>query len=480
MPLIVIIVVTAVKDGIEDWRRTVLDNELNNAPVHRLVDWQNVNTADEVINPWRKTKKATTRGILWVWQQWKDWKEKKGKNGKGGKDFTDRALDLSAEPQDDRRYSVWSRALDDDNEGQAGENENGEMEMTPVPSPTPGQKAGAANEYFHGDDKVEQLHNDAAQPGDLRQQLVVPDNGKSSAKGSAVAKRFYGSLVDSTIDAPETARFKKEYWKSVQVGDFVRLYNEEEIPADIIVLSTSDADGACYVETKNLDGETNLKVRQALHTGRKVRRARDCERTNFRLESEPPHANLYSYSGAVRWLQKDETNPGTPPKEMAEPVGINNMLLRGCTLRNTDWVVGIVAFTGEETKIMLNSGITPTKRAQISKDLNVNVLYNFAILFIMCLVAAVVQGWTFGKGNESLDFFEVAEPGGEPGYGSSPGINGFITFWAAVILFQNLVPISLYISLEIVRTAQAFFIYSDTYMYYEKIDYPCTPKSWNI
>ena len=66
MPLIVIIVVTAVKDGIEDWRRTVLDNELNNAPVHRLVDWQNVNTADEVINPWRKFKKANTRAILWV------------------------------------------------------------------------------------------------------------------------------------------------------------------------------------------------------------------------------------------------------------------------------------------------------------------------------------------------------------------------------------------------------------------------------
>jgi phospholipid-translocating ATPase len=476
VPLIVIIVVTAVKDGIEDWRRTVLDNELNNAPVHRLVDWQNVNTADEVINPWRKTKKATTRGILWVWQQWKNWKDKKSNKGKDGS--MDRALDLSAEPQDDRRYSVWSRALDDDDEVQAGENENGDMEMTPVPSPTPG--TGAAKEYFQGDNIVEELENDAALPGDARQKLVVPAPGKSSAKNPPVVKRFYGSLVDSSIDAPETARFKKEYWKSVQVGDFVRLYNEEEIPADIIVLSTSDADGACYVETKNLDGETNLKVRQALHTGRKVRRARDCERTNFRLESEPPHANLYSYSGAVRWMQKDETSPGSPPKEMAEPVGINNMLLRGCTLRNTDWIVGIVAFTGEETKIMLNSGITPTKRAQISKDLNVNVLYNFAILFIMCLVAAVVQGWTFGKGNESLNFFEVPEPGAEPGYGSNPAINGFITFWAAVILFQNLVPISLYISLEIVRTAQAFFIYSDTYMYYEKIDYPCTPKSWNI
>lgn len=479
MPLIVIIVVTAVKDGIEDWRRTVLDNELNNAPVHRLVDWQNVNTADEVINPWRKFKKANTRLILWIWQQWKSQKEKKQeKKEQKGKGYTDRALDQAADAHDDRRYSVWSRALDDDDEMEARENENGDMEMTPVPSPN--QKQHEGKEYMSGNDMVREMDNAAAQPGDARQRLQVPAPGNPAPAKTPIPKRFYGSLVDYSINAPETARFKKDYWKSVQVGDFVRLYNEEEIPADIIVLSTSDADGACYVETKNLDGETNLKVRQALHTGRKVRRARDCERTNFRLESEPPHANLYSYSGAVRWMQKDAAHPGAEPKEMAEPVGINNMLLRGCTLRNTDWIVGIVAFTGEETKIMLNSGITPTKRAQVSKDLNGNVLYNFVILFIMCLVAAVVQGTTFGRGNESLNYFEVSEPGGEPGYGSNPGINGFITFWAAVILFQNLVPISLYISLEIVRTAQAFFIYSDTFMYYEKIDYPCTPKSWNI
>lgn len=477
--MIVIIVVTAVKDGIEDWRRTVLDNELNNAPVHRLVDWQNVNTADEVINPWRKFKKANTKLILWIWSQWKEsnQKRKDKKEGKG-KDFTARALDLPADGQDDRRYSVWSRALDDDDE-LPHENQNGEMEMTPVPSPTPNQKQNDQKEYITGSDMVSELDNNAAKPGDARQRLQVPAPDSAPSKVPA-PKRFYGSLVDYSIDAPETARFKKEYWKSVQVGDFVRLYNEEEIPADIIVLSTSDADGACYVETKNLDGETNLKVRQALHTGRKVRRARDCERTNFRLESEPPHANLYSYSGAVRWLQKDAAHPHHEPKEMAEPVGINNMLLRGCTLRNTDWIVGIVAFTGEETKIMLNSGITPTKRAQVSKDLNGNVLYNFVILFIMCLVAALIQGWTFGKGGESLDYFEVAYLGDSPGYGDSGPINGFITFWAAVILFQNLVPISLYISLEIVRTAQAFFIYSDTFMYYEKIDYPCTPKSWNI
>lgn len=99
---------------------------------------------------------------------------------------------------------------------------------------------------------------------------------------------------------------------------------------------------------------------------------------------------------------------------------------------------------------------------------------NFCLLLIMCLVSGIVQGCTWARGNESLNFFEFGSIGG------SPPVDGVVTFWTAVILFQNLVPISLYISIEIIKLAQAFFIFSDVNMYYEKIDYPCTPKSWNI
>jgi len=99
---------------------------------------------------------------------------------------------------------------------------------------------------------------------------------------------------------------------------------------------------------------------------------------------------------------------------------------------------------------------------------------NFCLLLIMCLVSGIVQGVTWSKGDESLDFFEFGSIGG------SPPVDGIVTFWTAVILFQNLVPISLYISIEIIKLAQAFFIFSDAHMYYEKLDYPCTPKSWNI
>jgi phospholipid-translocating ATPase len=92
----------------------------------------------------------------------------------------------------------------------------------------------------------------------------------------------------------------------------------------------------------------------------------------------------------------------------------------------------------------------------------------------MCLISGIISGIASGDSATSADLFEFGTIGG-----SSPK-NGLVTFWTCVVLFQNLIPISLYISIEIVKTAQVFFIYSDVELYYEKLDYPCIPKSWNI
>lgn len=306
--------------------------------------------------------------------------------------------------------------------------------------------------------------------------LPVPDSSHQDSRLSyssdqpEALERVKGDMINYDRPINGGARFHKDAWKNVQVGDFVRLYNDDELPADIIVLSTSDPDGACYVETKNLDGETNLKVRTALRCGRTLKHARDCEKAEFSVESEAPQPNLYKYNGAINWKQKVQGRE----KDMSEPISIDNLLLRGCNMRNTDWVLGIVVFTGHDTKIMMNAGITPTKRPRIARELNFNVICNFGILLIMCLAAGIVNGIAWGKSDASQAFFEYGSIGG------TAGLTGFITFWAAVIVFQNLVPISLYISLEIVRTLQAVFIYSDVEMYYDVIDQPCVPKSWNI
>ncbi|KAK4198443.1 putative type IV phospholipid-transporting ATPase [Triangularia verruculosa] len=437
VPLIFIICVTAVKDAIEDYRRTVLDNELNNAPVHRLLGVENVNVEEDNVSLWRRIKKATSRlfGALWhtiegLWKKDEHSAEEKSKSVDPRMSIETRTTPWEAVGSPLSRNSFISARE--------------EIQMTPVPSPLP------------------RNHDEA------------PSTSTAVENERLLLQALKGDLINPDVPISGKARFHRDAWKSLVVGDFVRIYNNDELPADIIILATSDPDGACYVETKNLDGETNLKVRSALRCGRTLKHARDCERGRFMIDSEPPQANLYKYSGAITWQQRVPWDPKGEPREMSEPIGIDNILLRGCNLRNTEWALGIVLFTGHDTKIMMNAGITPSKRARIARELNFNVICNLAFLVVMCLVAAFVNGVTWAKDDASLAWFEYGS------IGSTPALTGFITFWAAVIVFQNLIPISLYISLEIVRTLQAYFIYSDVEMYYDKIDQPCIPKSWNI
>ncbi|EXJ87605.1 phospholipid-translocating ATPase [Capronia epimyces CBS 606.96] len=474
VPLIFFVTVTAIKDAVEDWRRTVLDTELNNSPVYRLVDWHNVNSSEDDISAWRRFKKACTRTVVATYRRMKNLRNKKAKHSEKDLDGNSLQRQDSTATRPTIRASIYSeRTSFQSTHSQTGN----DIAMTPVPSPAY-RSSVAPNEQLSPDgeppNSAFSFNTAESGRGGDRAPSMVRTQDPVKQKSSIIPHKDYGSVINRHRDVPDSARFKKDYWKNVQVGDFVRIYNDEQIPADVIVLSTSDPDGACYVETKNLDGETNLKVRQALQAGRKVKHAKDCEYAEFIIESEGPHPNLYSYSAVAKWKQRDPRDPDAPVREMTEPISINNLLLRGCSLKTTEWILGIVVFTGGETKIMLNSGMTPSKRARLARELNWNVIYNFIILFFMCLVSGIVQGVTWAQGNNSLDYFEFGSIGG------SPPLDGFITFWSAVILFQNLVPISLYITLEIVRSLQAYFIWSDVHMYYEKLDYPCTPKSWNI
>ncbi|KAI0019903.1 phospholipid-translocating P-type ATPase [Xylariomycetidae sp. FL0641] len=444
VPLIFIVVVTAIKDAIEDYRRTILDNELNNAPVHRLIGWNNVNVAEDNVSTWRKIKKATTKYMAALWRLIQSlWKKDVKKPGVH-EDSSDPRPSIETKAPN-RESMVLSPRTGHTSFMSAHE----ELEMTPVSSPLPPQQKEPPVDL-----------------PDRPMEVLTPDGAPQN-----LLTKEKGDLINYDLEYTGNARFHRDAWKNLQVGDFVRLYNDDELPADIIVLSTSDADGACYVETKNLDGETNLKVRQALQCGRTLKHARDCERAQFSIESEPAQPNLYKYSGAIRWQQPVK---GMGVKDMTEPISIDNLLLRGCNLRNTEWVLGIVIFTGHDTKIMMNAGITPSKRARIAREMNFNVLCNFGILGAICLLCALVNGASWAKHDASTAWFDYGSIGG------TPAMTGFITFFAALIVFQNLVPISLYISLEIVRTLQAIFIYSDVEMYYEPIDYPCVPKSWNI
>lgn len=421
VPLIVIVCLTAIKDAIEDSRRTVTDMEVNNQAIHILTQesasseyvYANNNVNDEKVSLWRRFKKMNSR---FLFRTIDAGKRNLTKEGRANKLRQQQLGDAAIANKENNRKSFDSQVA-----------------FSPRNSSS--------------------------------------DNPFKDQRDSFQAPRKSMQLVRKSFQThPRTLKYAKKFWKDVRVGDMLRIYNNEEIPADMIILATSDDDNCCFTETKNLDGETNLKVKQALKYGssyHNIRKADDLVNATFEIDSEGPHANLYSYQGNFKYgYEKGEYQQ--------EAITINNMLLRGCMLRNTKWVVGIVAFTGSDTKIMINSGITPTKQSRVSRELNYYVYLNFILLFVVCFASGLINGLWYRTNGVSRDYFEFGTIAG------SPWKNGLVGFFVALILYQSLVPISLYITIEIIKTAQAFFIYSDINMYYERLDYPCTPKSWSI
>lgn len=157
--------------------------------------------------------------------------------------------------------------------------------------------------------------------------------------------------------------WKKTLWEDVRVGDFVKIMDNESFPADILICATSEDENVAFVETKNLDGETNLKSRNAVPSLTHLRTATDCmnKLNTFRVDCDRPDTNMYKLNGAV------VTN------EEKYPVDVQMTLLRGTILRNTSWAIGVVLFTGLDTKIVLNSGGTPSKRSKVERQMNPQV-----------------------------------------------------------------------------------------------------------
>ncbi|KIK68118.1 hypothetical protein GYMLUDRAFT_36948 [Collybiopsis luxurians FD-317 M1] len=282
------------------------------------------------------------------------------------------------------------------------------------------------------------------------------------------------SFLKST-SSDSSAYWKPTLWEDVRVGDFVRITDGEPIPADILICSTSDPENVAFVETKNLDGETNLKSRNAVTGLTHLRDPEACASAGaLRVMCEKPEANMYRLNAMVE-------SGGEGGKKF--PVDLQTVLLRGTVLKNTDWVIGLVLFTGGDTKIIMNAGGTPSKRSRVERQMNPQVLVNLLLIAIMAVVCAIADS-TLEKHYAPLGapwLFSDDHPG------DNPSANGGITWAFALLTFQDLVPISLYLSIEVVRTIQSIFIYLDKDIAYDRPGAPpgapaqaTLARTWNL
>ncbi|KPP66893.1 hypothetical protein Z043_114568, partial [Scleropages formosus] len=316
--------------------------------------------------------------------------------------------------------------------------------------------------------------------------------------------------ADSVVNKKETQVLRNGaweivHWEKVAVGEIVRATNGDHLPADLVILSsrlelrvgdfdepvglqirsgggrvhthlqhllvhssfslffrllTSEPQGMSYIETSNLDGETNLKIRQGLQITLEIKDAESLMGLSGRMECESPNRHLYDFVGNIRL-----------DGHGAVPLGPDQILLRGAQLRNTQWIHGIVVYTGHDTKLMQNSTRPPLKLSNVERITNIQILVLFGCLLGISLVCSIGQTIWKNRHGDSAWYMDL-NYGGAANFGLN-----FLTF---IILFNNLIPISLLVTLEVIKFVQAFFINWDVDMHYEVTNTPAMARTSNL
>ncbi|KAG0207473.1 hypothetical protein BGX28_001297 [Mortierella sp. GBA30] len=262
----------------------------------------------------------------------------------------------------------------------------------------------------------------------------------------------------------QAAAFVPRPWHAITVGDIVRVEGGEPFPADLVLLSSSEPEGMCYIETSNLDGETNLKIKQALPETVHLITPLEVSKLGGCIRSEQPNNSLYTFEGT---LIMSSTRGDT--KEL--PLDPTQVLLRGAQLRNTRWIYGVVIFTGHESKLMRNASATPIKRTSVEKMTNIQIIFLFGILLAMSLASAIGNMVITNKNIAQLSYIDTRASSW-----SDFGLN-ILTF---LILYNNLIPISLMVTMEVVKFWHAQLINADLDMYYEKTDTPALARTSSL
>ncbi|BDA43575.1 Phospholipid-transporting ATPase 10 [Coccomyxa sp. Obi] len=193
---------------------------------------------------------------------------------------------------------------------------------------------------------------------------------------------------------PISNTWERKQWRDIVVGEVIKVEKGSFFPADLLLLSSTNDDGIAYVETVNLDGESNLKIKKALDQTKGLTK-HNIATFKGEIHCEQPNASLYTFTGNLV-LHRDHIAKSGPLA--LSPACI---LLRGSSLRNTKSILGCTQMDqhgrhhcGAE-QVMKNATLPPSKRSRIEHQMDKMILLMFALLFAMCLVGATLFAlWT--------------------------------------------------------------------------------------
>lgn len=277
---------------------------------------------------------------------------------------------------------------------------------------------------------------------------------------------------DHKLNNEKCVVYKNGKWEEIKsldvnIGDLVLVKNSHSFTSDLLLLDSNLKDGICYIETCNLDGERNAKLKLSnLETAGIFKEKPN--QNNFHDKSEPvltfdisgiikcnkPNSNLYELSGSLNLKYKCEIN--LIEKEINCDVNKNQLLLKGSILRNTKWVIGVVIYTGMNTKIMLNSNKPTMKFSKIDKILGKILFFIFFVQVILCIISACLNRYFY---------LEVVLTQTHLGVSKNPALDAFLAYFTYMVLLNTMIPITLIITVELVKVSISVYIKSDIKMF---------------
>ena len=298
------------------------------------------------------------------------------------------------------------------------------------------------------------------------------------------------SIIREGVEDLERAKFDKEQnseptevyienqWEQtssgkLHIGDIVSVKQDDTFPADLILIDSDLPEGICFIETGSLDGEKTLKLKEApKKTAGKFNKKGE-KHDQFIISgnalADQPNPELYLLNGKMHLIFTNMNKKGK--QEIHDiPLDAKQLLLKGAKLKNTSWIIGIVVYTGHNCKIMKNAKDPVTKYSSVELLMNKTLIIIFILQAILCIISAILRGYYYnlnnldkvdGYGGNNINTSEVSF-----GYTLYKyGLESFLNYFTYLLLLNTMIPISLIITLEIVKLIQGAFMRRDVYSY---------------
>ena len=261
--------------------------------------------------------------------------------------------------------------------------------------------------------------------------------------------------------------FIEEISQNIQIGDILLIDENNEFPCDLILLDSSNLDGICYIETGSLDGEKNLKNKISNKEIQGKFYQGGILTNNFlhlrgKVVCDLPNPELYKFNGKMSILYNSETERNSISgnddiENLTYVLTAGQLLLKGALLRQTKQIAGIVVYTGSNNKILLNSKNPKMKLSKVERLMNSLLIFIFLLQLILCFICAIFHSKYENKNHSFLHFFIFVH--------KKVKNESFLSFFTYLLLLNTMIPISLIVTLEIIKVIQGLFIGYDVELY---------------